>query len=162
MSKRVYFGTDGVRGKANAEPMTAEFALRLGKVIGAFLKERGRPKPRVLIGKDTRLSGYLFETALSSGLVSTGADVLLVGPLPTPAIAFLTSGMRCDVGVVISASHNPFEDNGIKLFDENGFKFPDAVELKLESLLADEKLSRFNVFGADIGKAFRIDDALGR
>lgn len=162
MSKRVYFGTDGVRGKANAQPMTAEFALRLGKAIGAFLKERGRPKPRVLIGKDTRLSGYLFETALSSGLVSTGADVLLVGPLPTPAIAFLTSGMRCDVGVVISASHNPFEDNGIKLFDENGFKFPDAVELKLESLLADEKLSRYNVFGGDIGKAYRIDDALGR
>jgi phosphoglucosamine mutase len=162
MSKRVYFGTDGVRGKANAQPMTAEFALRLGKAIGAFLKERGRAKPRVLIGKDTRLSGYLFETALSSGLVSTGVDVLLVGPLPTPAIAFLTSGMRCDVGVVISASHNPFEDNGIKLFDENGFKFPDAVELKLEALLADERLSRYNVFGADIGKAYRIDDALGR
>ena len=162
MSKRVYFGTDGVRGKANAVPMTAEFALRLGKAIGAFLREGGRRKPRVLIGKDTRLSGYLFETALSSGLVSTGVDVLLVGPLPTPAIAFLTSGMRCDVGVVISASHNPFEDNGIKLFDEKGFKFPDAIELQLESLLGDEDLSRFNVFGADIGKAYRIDDALGR
>ncbi|MGB0646997.1 MAG: phosphoglucosamine mutase [Bradymonadia bacterium] len=162
MTKRLYFGTDGVRGRANAEPMTAEFALRLGKAIGAFLNERGRRKPRVLIGKDTRISGYMFETALSSGLVSTGADVLLVGPLPTPAIAFLTSGMRCDVGVVISASHNPFEDNGIKLFDENGFKFPDAVELKLESLIADENLSRYNVFGEHIGKAFRIDDALGR
>jgi len=136
--------------------------LRLGKAIGVFLRNRVGRKPRVLIGKDTRLSGYMFETALSGGLVATGADVLLVGPLPTPAIAFLASGMRCDVGVVISASHNPFEDNGIKLFDHQGFKFPDAVELELESLLADDRLDQHHVYGGEIGKAFRIDDALGR
>ena len=162
MTKRLYFGTDGIRGRANAHPMTAEFTLRLGKAIGVYLRNQIGRKPRVLIGKDTRLSGYMFETALSSGLVATGADVLLVGPLPTPAIAFLASGMRCDVGVVISASHNPFEDNGIKLFDHDGFKFPDAVELELEALVADERLDRHHVYGGEIGKAFRIDDALGR
>ena len=162
MANRLYFGTDGIRGRVNAHPMTAEFTLRLGKAIGIYLRNQVGRKPRVLIGKDTRLSGYMFETALSSGLVATGADVLLVGPLPTPAIAFLSSGMRCDVGVVISASHNPFEDNGIKLFDQDGYKFPDAVELEIEALLADNGLDRHHVYGADIGKAFRIDDALGR
>ena len=162
MANRLYFGTDGIRGRVNAHPMTAEFTLRLGKAIGIYLRNQVGRKPRVLIGKDTRLSGYMFETALSSGLVATGVDVLLVGPLPTPAIAFLSSGMRCDVGVVISASHNPFEDNGIKLFDQDGYKFPDAVELEIEALLADDGLDRHHVYGADIGKAFRIDDALGR
>ena len=162
MTVRQFFGTDGVRGRANVAPMTADFTLQLGKAIGVFLRSHRGRRPRVLIGKDTRLSGYLFETALSSGLVSTGADVLLVGPLPTPGIAFLTSGMRCDAGVVISASHNPFGDNGIKLFDHGGFKFPDRIEAELESMIGAGTLASHHVTGTDIGKAFRVDDALGR
>src|SRR5262245_42878769 len=128
---RKLFGTDGVRGVANIEPMTPETALRLGMAIAArFRGAAGGRHGRIVIGKDTRLSGYLFETALASGIVSMGADVMLCGPLPTPGIAFITSSMRADAGVVISASHNPFHDNGIKVFARDGFKLPDEIELE--------------------------------
>lgn len=160
-TKRKLFGTDGVRGLANRHPITAGMALKLGRAIGYRLRARHR-RPKVLIGKDTRLSGYMIETALASGLVSVGADVHLCGPLPTPGIAFLTAGMRCDAGVVISASHNPYEDNGIKLFASDGYKLPDAEELALEVLLESEELAAFRPTGTDIGRAFRIDDATGR
>ena len=159
--KRKLFGTDGVRGLANRHPITAGMALKLGRAIGYRLREKHR-RPKVLIGKDTRLSGYMIETALASGLVSVGADVHLCGPLPTPGIAFLTAGMRCDAGVVISASHNPYEDNGIKLFARDGYKLPDAEELALEELLESTELADFRPTGTDIGRAFRIDDAAGR
>lgn len=160
-AKRELFGTDGVRGLANRHPMTAEMVLKLGRAIGYRLRARHR-RPKVLIGKDTRLSGYLFETALASGLVSVGADVHLCGPLPTPGIAFLTAGMRCDAGVVISASHNPYQDNGIKLFASDGYKLPDDEELALEALLDDPALEAHRPTGTDIGRAWRIDDAAGR
>ncbi len=159
--KRKLFGTDGVRGLANRHPITAGMALKLGRAIGYRLREQHR-RPKVLIGKDTRLSGYMIETALASGLVSVGADVHLCGPLPTPGIAFLTAGMRCDAGVVISASHNPYEDNGIKLFARDGYKLPDAEELALEMLLDSDELAAFRPTGTDIGRAFRVDDAAGR
>lgn len=158
---RKLFGTDGVRGLANRYPMTASMALQLGRAIGYRLRAVHR-RPKVLIGKDTRLSGYMIETALASGLVSVGADVHLCGPLPTPGIAFLTAGMRCDAGVVISASHNPYQDNGIKLFARDGYKLPDDEELALERLLESEELAAFRPTGTDIGKAYRIDDAAGR
>lgn len=160
-TKRKLFGTDGVRGLANRHPITAGMALKLGRAIGYRLRAVHR-RPKVLIGKDTRLSGYMIETALASGLVSVGADVHLCGPLPTPGIAFLTAGMRCDAGVVISASHNPYEDNGIKLFARDGYKLPDADELALEQLLESDELAGFRPTGTDIGRAFRIDDAAGR
>lgn len=159
--KRMLFGTDGVRGVANRHPITAEMALRIGRAIGYRLRDEHR-RPKVLIGKDTRLSGYLIETALASGLVSVGADVHLCGPLPTPGIAFLTAGMRCDAGVVISASHNPYQDNGIKLFARDGYKLPDEVELELEALIDSEELLAFRPIGTEIGRAYRIDDAAGR
>ncbi len=159
--KRKLFGTDGVRGLANRHPITAGMALRLGRAIGYRLRAVHR-RPKVLIGKDTRLSGYMIETALASGLVSVGADVHLCGPLPTPGIAFLTAGMRCDAGVVISASHNPYEDNGIKLFARDGYKLPDDEELALEQVLESEELTQFRPTGTDIGRAWRIDDAAGR
>lgn len=161
-SERVLFGTDGIRGLANQYPMTGEMAMRLGRALGHRLVTQLGRKPKVLIGKDTRLSGYLFETALSSGLTSVGADVQLVGPLPTPGIAFLTMGMRCDAGVVISASHNPYEDNGIKLFARNGFKLPDSEELLLEQLILNDDIDGERATGPEIGRAYRIDDAAGR
>ena len=123
---RSLFGTDGMRGVANLEPMTSGTVMRLGMAIAARLRQPGR-HTRIVIGKDTRLSGYMFESALASGIVAMGADVWLTGPLPTPGIAFITSSMRCDAGVVISASHNPFEDNGIKVFARDGYKLPDHV-----------------------------------
>ncbi|MEQ9618646.1 MAG: phosphoglucosamine mutase [Deltaproteobacteria bacterium] len=158
------FGTDGIRGLANQDPMTPEMSLRLGKALTYILKQ-GKPdshKPKIVIGKDTRLSGYIFEQALSSGIASMGADVLLVGPLPTPAIAFITSSMRADAGIVISASHNPYEDNGIKIFDRHGFKLPDEEELEIENLMEKIGGNHFKASPDDIGKAFRIDDAPGR
>lgn len=163
MTERVLFGTDGVRGVANQHPMTPELALRLGRAVGFQLggHVHGR-RPRVLVGKDTRLSCYMLETALSAGLTSAGADVHLVGPLPTPGVAFLTEGMRADAGMMISASHNPFEDNGIKLFARDGFKLPDAEELALEALIASPDLDTFRPTGTAIGRAFRIHDAQGR
>ncbi len=155
------FGTDGIRGVANIEPMTSETALRLGRALAYVFKQRpGRHK--ILIGKDTRLSGYMLETAMASGICSMGVDVLLVGPVPTPGIAFLTRSLRADAGVVISASHNPFQDNGVKIFSRDGFKLPDEVEEEIESLIYDQKIDHLRPTAAAIGKAFRIDDASGR
>ena len=132
---RSLFGTDGVRGRANSEPMTAEIAMRIGMAAGLVFN-RGGHRHRVVIGKDTRLSGYMIEQALTAGFLSVGIDVLLLGPIPTPAVGFLTRSMRADVGVMISASHNPYEDNGIKLFGPDGFKLSDAVEDEIEALVA--------------------------
>jgi phosphoglucosamine mutase len=157
------FGTDGIRGIANAEPITSETALKLGRALAHVFKNSSGRHRRVLIGKDTRLSGYMLETAMASGICSMGADVLLVGPLPTPAIAFLTRSMRVDAGVVISASHNPFQDNGIKFFSREGYKLEDETERRIEDLVFnDGSLSQFRAAGPDIGKATRIDDAIGR
>jgi phosphoglucosamine mutase len=157
------FGTDGVRGVANVEPITSETALKLGRALAHVFKNSSGRHRRILIGKDTRLSGYMLETAMASGICSMGADVWLVGPLPTPGIAFLTRSMRADAGVVISASHNPFEDNGIKFFSRDGFKLDDATEERIEDLVFDDgALTRFRAAGGDIGKAARIDDAIGR
>src|SRR3954447_16509419 len=148
---RKLFGTDGIRGVANVHPMTAEVALRLGRAVARRFGHAGR-RGRIVIGKDTRLSGYMLESALEAGIVSAGADVLLVGPLPTPGIAFITSSMRADAGVVISASHNPFRDNGIKLFASDGFKLPDEVEGEIEGLMEEDRQPG----DGDIGKASRL------
>src|SRR2546429_1427884 len=159
---RKLFGTDGVRGVANLEPMTSETAMKLGRAA-AYLFKRRSGRHQIVIGKDTRLSGYMLESALTSGICSMGVDVLLVGPLPTPAIAFLTRSMRVDAGVVISASHNPFQDNGIKFFSSEGYKLEDQIERRIEQLVFDDgDLTQFRAAGADIGKAARIDDAIGR
>ncbi|HFB83979.1 MAG TPA: phosphoglucosamine mutase, partial [Thermodesulfatator sp.] len=158
---RKLFGTDGIRGLANEPPMTPETALKLGRAIAYYFKKIGGHH-RVLIGKDTRLSRYMLETALASGICSMGANVLLVGPMPTPAIAFLTSSMRADAGVVISASHNPYPDNGIKVFSGDGFKLPDETEAELERLMESPELDQERPTGDGVGKAFRIDDARGR
>ncbi|MGH7948951.1 MAG: phosphoglucosamine mutase [Candidatus Binataceae bacterium] len=161
---RKLFGTDGVRGVANAEPITSETALKLGRALAhVFRKQSGRRHRHILIGKDTRLSGYMLETAMASGICSMGVDVWLVGPVPTPGIAFLTRSMRADAGVVISASHNPFEDNGIKFFSRDGFKLDDETEESIERLVFDDgALAVHRAPAAEIGKAARIDDALGR
>jgi len=155
------FGTDGIRGVANVHPMTTEMAMQLGRAI-AYIFKRGSKCPRILIGKDTRLSGYMLENALLSGICSMGADCLLVGPIPTPGIAFLTSSMRADAGVVISASHNPFQDNGIKIFSHEGFKLPDELEERIEALVSGNSIDSFRPTATDIGKAYRIADAPGR
>jgi phosphoglucosamine mutase len=157
---RSLFGTDGVRGRANSEPMTAEIAMRLGMAAGLVFN-RGGHRHRVVIGKDTRLSGYMIEQALTAGFLSVGIDVLLLGPIPTPAVGFLTRSMRADVGVMISASHNPYEDNGIKLFGPDGFKLSDAVEDEIERLVAAPSKVRLAASAA-IGRAKRLDDAEGR
>ncbi|HJU12326.1 MAG TPA: phosphoglucosamine mutase [Candidatus Binataceae bacterium] len=157
------FGTDGIRGVANMEPITSETSLRLGRALAHVFKNTSGRHRRILIGKDTRLSGYMLETAMASGICSMGVDVLLVGPLPTPAIAFLTRSMRVDAGVVISASHNPFQDNGIKFFSRDGYKLDDQTERRIEHLVFDDgDLSALRAAGPDIGKAARIDDAIGR
>jgi len=162
MTERKVFGTDGVRGVANLHPMTPEFALRLGRAI-AYEAGKGKTRPvRVLIGKDTRLSGYMIETALASGICAMGGHVMLTGPIPTPAIAQLTQSMRADAGVVISASHNPFEDNGIKLFGPDGFKLPDQDEAGIEALIEGTALDDVRVTGDKIGDAVRVEDARGR
>lgn len=161
MGSRKLFGTDGVRGVANEAPMTAETVQRLGMAIAARLAQVGR-HDRIVIGKDTRLSGYLFEQALASGIVSMGGDVWITGPLPTPGIAFITSSMRADAGVVISASHNPFRDNGIKLFSRDGFKLDDAVEAEIEALVESGELDARRAPAENIGRATRIEDAGGR
>ncbi|MBU4485252.1 phosphoglucosamine mutase, partial [bacterium] len=158
---RKIFGTDGVRGKANAHLMNSEMALNLGRAIANIFRN-GKRKHAIVVGKDTRLSGYMIETALASGIASMGADVLLVGPLPTPAIAFITRGMRADAGVVISASHNPYSDNGIKFFDRDGFKLPDHLEIEMEAFLNTHTEKSERPLGDAIGKAYRIDDANGR
>lgn len=159
--ERRLFGTDGVRGVANEDPMTSEMALRLGRAIAHVFRASPR-RHKVLIGKDTRVSGYMLETAMASGICSMGVDVLLVGPMPTPGIAFLTRSLRADAGVVISASHNPFQDNGIKFFAANGFKLPDDLEAKIEELVFADSIDHLRPTASEIGKAFRIDDALGR
>jgi phosphoglucosamine mutase len=158
---RRLFGTDGVRGVANVEPMTSETALRLGRAL-AHVSKRSPHRHKILIGKDTRLSGYMLEQAMASGICSMGVDVLLVGPLPTPGIAFLTRSMRADAGVVISASHNPFQDNGIKFFGSTGFKLPDELELEIERYVLGDAIDALRPTATEIGKAFRIDDAIGR
>ncbi|MFH1511594.1 MAG: phosphoglucosamine mutase [Candidatus Woesearchaeota archaeon] len=159
--QRQYFGTDGIRGIANKHPMTAEMALQIGKAVAHVLRN-GKERPKIVIGKDTRLSGYMFESALTSGICSMGGDVLLVGPMPTPAIAHLTKSFAADAGIVISASHNPSDHNGIKIFSKDGFKLDDSTEYEIEELLHSEKLRNNNVTGDRIGKARRIDDAKGR
>jgi phosphoglucosamine mutase len=155
------FGTDGVRGVANEEPMTSEMAMQIGRAT-AYLFRNKKGRHRIIVGKDTRLSGYMLETALASGICSMGGDVLLVGPLPTPGIAFITVDMRADAGVIISASHNPFYDNGIKIFSGSGFKLPDEIEQRIEELIFSGQLAQIRPIGAEVGKAFRIDDATGR
>jgi phosphoglucosamine mutase len=160
LPKRHLFGTDGIRGTANTDPMTAETALRLGQAAG-LLFTRGSHRHRVVIGKDTRLSGYMIEPALTAGFVGAGMDVVLVGPLPTPAIAMLTRSLRADLGVMISASHNPFEDNGIKLFGPDGFKLSDETEAEIEELMASGLNERLAAPGA-LGRASRLEDAAGR
>ena len=158
---RKLFGTDGIRGIANVPPMTIETALRLGRAV-ARLYHRPGHRGRIIIGKDTRLSGYMFEQAMAAGICSMGADVMLCGPLPTPGIAFLTSSMRADAGVVISASHNPYYDNGIKIFAADGFKLPDATEARLEELMEQGEDLQPLPAPDEIGRAQRIDDAKGR
>jgi phosphoglucosamine mutase len=182
--ERRLFGTDGVRGVANVEPMTSEMALKLGRALASVIHDPrhqaagapgyhppapaklggadARHRYKILIGKDTRLSGYMLETALASGICSMGADVLQVGPLPTPGVAYLTRSMRADAGVVISASHNPFEDNGIKFFSYDGFKLPDDTEARMEEMIFSGETERHRPTAGEIGKAQRIDDAVGR
>ena len=167
MTNRQLFGTDGIRGVANRYPMTAELAVRLGQAVAHHFRVRddGRGLPfghrtRIIIGKDTRVSGYMFESGLAAGITSMGADVQLVGPLPTPGISFVTTGMRADAGIVISASHNAYQDNGIKLFGADGFKLPDEEELAIEALVLGDAPPRPET--DQVGKATRLDDATGR
>ncbi len=158
---RKLFGTDGIRGVANIYPMTTEIAMQVGRAI-AFIVKNKKGRHRIVIGKDTRVSGYMIENALAAGICSMGVDVLLVGPLPTPGIAFITTSMRADAGVVISASHNPFQDNGIKIFSSDGFKLPDEVEADIEELIFSQKMATLRPVAEEVGKARRIDDAKGR
>ena len=158
---RRLFGTDGIRGKANSDPMTAGVALRLGQAAGLMFTPRGPHRPHVVIGKDTRLSGYMIEPALTAGFIGAGMDVTLLGPLPTPAVAMLTRSLRADLGVMISASHNPYEDNGIKLFTQDGNKLSDEVELEIETMM-DSDLSDRLAEPDRLGRAYRLDDAGGR
>ena len=156
------FGTDGVRGVANQDPMTSEMAMKVGRAAAHVFRKREEGRHQIIIGKDTRISGYMLESALTAGLCSMGVDVLLVGPLPTPAIAFLAKSLRADAGVMISASHNPYQDNGIKFFSNNGMKLPDDVEKRIEDLILSHEIDHIRPTADAIGKAFRIDDAEGR
>lgn len=159
------FGTDGVRGMANEGNMTAEMVLQVGRALAYTCKEYHREKgtrPRIIIGKDTRLSGYMLENALTAGITSMGVDVLLLGPIPTPAVAFTTQSMRADAGIVISASHNPYYDNGIKIFGRTGYKLPDEQEAEIEDLVLSGRVNNVRAVNGDVGKAKRIDDAMGR
>src|ERR1700756_156885 len=154
---RHLFGTDGIRGTANTEPMTAGIALRLGQAAGLMFT-RGTHRHRVVIGKDTRLSGYMIEPALTAGFIGAGMDVTLLGPLPTPAVAMLTRSLRADLGVMISASHNPYEDNGIKLFGPDGTKLSDAAEAEIEAMVEEDFTDRLPP-ASMLGRASRLDDA---
>src|SRR6185312_4561334 len=158
---RKYFGTDGIRGLANKGPMTSEIALKVGMAAGKLYSNGGGRPHRVVIGKDTRLSGYMIESALMSGFTSVGMDVFLLGPMPTPAVAMLTRSLRADLGVMISASHNPFQDNGIKLFDPDGYKLSDEAEARIEALI-DSDVGDLLVAPERIGRAKRIDSAQER
>ena len=163
MTRDRLFGTDGVRGRANVHPMTAEMALALGQAVAHVFASRGGVERRkIIIGKDTRLSGYLFEDAMAAGICSMGVDVLQVGPMPTPGMAFLTADMRCDAGVMISASHNGYQDNGIKFFSRDGFKLPDETENRMEELILSGALADLRADSDAIGAARRIDDVTGR
>ncbi len=159
---RKLFGTDGIRGTANVHPMTPEVALALGRAIAHVFREREGHRKQILIGKDTRLSGYMFEDAMAAGICSMGVNVIQVGPVPTPALAFLTHDMRCNAGVMITASHNPYQDNGIKFFAADGFKLPDAEEARIEELIETGEVSKISVLPDEIGQASRIEDARGR
>ena len=163
---RKLFGTDGVRGVANIEPVTAETALKLGRAAAHIFSNLGnRPaqhRPVIVIGKDTRVSGYMLENALAAGIMSMGVDVLLIGPLPTPGVAYITRSLRADAGIVLSASHNPYEDNGIKFFRHDGYKLDDAIEKRIEGLVFSGEIADIRPTAGKIGKAKRIDDALGR
>jgi len=162
MANERLFGTDGVRGTANVYPMTTEVAMKLGRAAAHEFRKRPGHRHRIVIGKDTRLSGYMLESALTSGICSMGVDVLLVGPLPTPGIAFVTRSLRADAGVVISASHNPYEDNGIKFFSSDGLKLPDEVEARLERIITSGEIDHIRPTAEEVGKAFRVNDAVGR
>lgn len=158
-----FFGTDGVRGVANVAPMSAEMALKLGRATAYVCKRHSKAvRPRIVIGKDTRVSGYMLESALVAGICSMGVDVFMVGPMPTPGVAFITRSMRADAGLVISASHNPYQDNGIKIFSRTGYKLPDAEEDEIEDLITSGRIEEIRPTADKIGKAKRIDDALGR
>ena len=164
--KRI-FGTDGVRGTANIEPVTAETALKLGRAAGHVFKHletqaRNRGRHKIVLGKDTRLSGYMLENAISSGILSMGVDVLFIGPLPTPGVAYVTRSLRADAGIVITASHNPYDDNGIKFFRADGYKLDDKIEYDVESLVFSGDIENIRPTADEVGKAVRIDDALGR
>lgn len=160
-TKKRLFGTDGVRGVANMEPMTSEMALQLGRAIAYIFKKEPR-RHRIVIGKDTRLSGYMLESAMMAGICSMGVDTVIVGPLPTPGIAFITSSMRADAGVVISASHNAYQDNGIKFFSRDGLKLPDELELRIEQFIFENQNPLHRPTASEVGKAYRVEDALGR
>jgi phosphoglucosamine mutase len=166
-SPRKIFGTDGVRGTANVEPVTAETALKLGRAAAHVFKNleresRGRGKHKIVIGKDTRLSGYMLENAISSGILSMGVDVLFIGPLPTPGVAYVTRSLRADAGIVITASHNPYTDNGIKFFRADGYKLDDKIESQIENLVFTGEIENVRPSAGEIGRAVRVDDALGR
>jgi phosphoglucosamine mutase len=167
-SSRKLFGTDGIRGVANLEPVTVETALKLGRAAAHVFTQRGIPRasnsarPTIVIGKDTRLSGYMLENALAAGVMSLGANVLFIGPLPTPGVAYITRSLRADAGIVLSASHNPYEDNGIKFFRHDGYKLDDAVERRIEQLVSSGEIESVRPTAGEIGQAKRIDDALGR
>ena len=165
---RKIFGTDGVRGVANIEPVTAETALKLGRAAAHVFSQstahgrRRGGRPTIVIGKDTRQSGYMLENALAAGVMSLGADVLLIGPLPSPGVAYITRSLRADAGIVLSASHNPYEDNGIKFFRHDGYKLDDEIEQRIESLVFSGEIENIRPTAGKIGRATRIDDALGR
>jgi phosphoglucosamine mutase len=165
---RKLFGTDGVRGVANLEPVTAETALKLGRAAAHIFSEMAakrksaNQRPTIVIGKDTRLSGYMLENALAAGVMSLGANVLFIGPLPTPGVAYITRSLRADAGIVLSASHNPYEDNGIKFFRHDGYKLDDAIERRIEHLVFSGEIESIRPTAGKIGQAKRIDDALGR
>jgi phosphoglucosamine mutase len=165
-SQRRLFGTDGVRGIANIEPVTSETALKLGRaaahVFGSANSHHSTDRRKIVIGKDTRLSGYMLENAMVAGITSLGVDVLIIGPLPTPGIAYITRSLRADAGIVLSASHNPYEDNGIKFFRHDGYKLDDDVEKRIEDIVFSGEIENIRPTATRIGKAFRIDDALGR
>jgi phosphoglucosamine mutase len=167
MKQKKIFGTDGVRGTANVEPVTAETALKLGRAAAHVFKNlnsqpRGYGRHKIVIGKDTRLSGYMLENAISSGVLSMGADVLFIGPLPTPGVAYVTRSLRADAGIVITASHNPYDDNGIKFFGADGYKLADDIEGRIEELVFSGEIETIRPTASEVGKAVRIDDALGR
>lgn len=165
--KKRIFGTDGVRGTANVEPVTAETALKLGRAAGHVFKtlqneSRSRGRYKIVLGKDTRLSGYMLENAISAGILSMGVDVLFIGPLPTPGVAYVTRSLRADAGIVITASHNPYDDNGIKFFRADGYKLDDKIEFEIENLVFSGGIETIRPTADAVGKAVRIDDALGR